>query len=137
MELDQAIRTFLQQRLIARVTTIGEDGYPHTVPVWFMLDGDDIVIATGAGTRKLRHIRANPKGSISIGGDPLDEHRTFQEAYLFQGDFVLEGEPGFDWITRIAYHYRDDHEAADRDIAAWGPHQLIRFKIRRVRKAME
>ena len=40
--LDDTIRAFLQKQLIARMSTIGADGYPHTVPVWFMLDGDDI-----------------------------------------------------------------------------------------------
>jgi len=38
---DEAGREFLHKPLLARMTTVGPDGYPHTVPVWFMLDGDD------------------------------------------------------------------------------------------------
>lgn len=132
MVLDDRLRAFLNQRHIARMTTIGPHGYPHTVPVWYMLDGDDIVVATGDRARKIQHIRANPKGAIVIGGDPLDENRTYQPCYLFQGKFALEGEPGFEWITRIARRYRDDHEQTDRDIQTWGPHQLVRFTIRTV-----
>jgi hypothetical protein len=135
--LDDSVHAFLQQRLIARMTTLGSDGYPHTVPVWYMLDGDDILIASGHTTRKIQNIRANPKGSLVIGGDPLDENRTYQACYLLQGDFSLEGEPGFDLITRIAYRYRDDHDQADRDIVEWGPHQPIRFRIKRVIRVME
>jgi hypothetical protein len=137
MVFDAAVRAFLQQRLIARMTTLGPDGYPHTVPVWYMLDGDDILIASGYTTRKVQNIRANSKGALVIGGGPLDENRTYQPCYLFQGDFSLEGEPGFDLITRIAYRYRDDHDQADRDIADWGPHQPIRFRIKRVIQVME
>ncbi len=70
--MDPDLRTFLQQRLITRMTTIAPDGYPHTVPVWYMLDGDDILLATGYHTRKVKHIRANPRGSLVFGGEPLD-----------------------------------------------------------------
>jgi len=137
MPMDDSIRSFLQERHIARATTVGPDGYPHTVPIWYMLDGDDIIICTGPESRKVRNIRANPKGAVVIGGDPKRDHRTFQEGYLFQGDFSLEGEPGFDWIRKITYRYRDDHDQAERDMAEWGPHQMIRFKIRKVMKVME
>ena len=138
MILDDTVRAFLQQRLVARMTTIGADDYPHTVPVWYLLDGDDILVACGYKTRRVKHIRANPKGSLVIGGDPVsDQHRAYHPGYLFQGDFFLEGEPGFEGITRIAYHYRDDHEQTVRDIAEWGPHQLVRFKVRKVFKVME
>jgi PPOX class probable F420-dependent enzyme len=137
MVLNDAVRAFLRQRLIARITTIGPDGYPHTVPIWYMLDGDDLVMCTGPESRKVKNIRANPRGAVCIGGDPQSDHRAYHVGYLFQGDFSIEGEPGCDWITRIAYRYRDDHEQADRDIVEWGPHQLIRFRIRKVIKVME
>ena len=136
MMVSDDIREFLEQRLIARMTTLRPDGYPHTVPVWYMLDGVDLLIATGEHARKLSHIRLHPRGAIVIGGDPLDENITYEPCYLFQGDYVLEGEPGFEGITRIARRYRDDHAQTERDIAAWGPHQMIRFKIRTVVKVM-
>ncbi len=44
MILTDDIRAFLQGRLLAHVTTINPDGYPHTVPIWYILDGDDIII---------------------------------------------------------------------------------------------
>lgn len=136
--LDNTIRTFLGQRLIARVTTINPDGYPHSVPIWYILDGEDIVIATGPETHKVRNIRANPKGAIVIGGEPKDDSFVgYQVGYLFQGDWSIEGEPGFEWIRRIAYRYVDDRAQADRDIAEWGAHQALRLSIRRVSQVME
>lgn len=137
MHLDDEIRTFLRQRLLARVTTIGLDGYPHTVPIWYMLDGDDIVIATAPESRKVKNIRANPKGAVTVGGDTDDDYTSYQVGYLFQGDWSVEGEPGFEWIRRIAYRYVDDREKAERDLAEWGPHQMLRFTIRKVSKVME
>lgn len=135
--MDEHIRAFLDQRLIARITTIAPNGYPHTVPIWYMLDGDDLLIATGPQSQKIKHIRANPKGAVAIGGEPQGDHRAFHTGYLFQGDFSIEGEPGFEGIRKIARRYRDDWEQADQDIADWGPHQMIRFKIKKVSKVME
>ena len=135
--LEDAVRDFLSQRLIARVTTIGPDGYPHTVPIWYMLDGDDIVIATGPESRKVKNFRANTKGAVTIGGDPINDHESYAVGYLFQGEWSLEDEPGFDWIRRIARRYWDDHDRAEREIAAWGPHQALRFTISKVVQVME
>src|SRR5258705_232539 len=36
----------------AKLATIRADGRPHVVPVWFVLDGDDIVFTTGTTTVK-------------------------------------------------------------------------------------
>lgn len=135
--LNDDIRALLERRLIARVTTIGPDGYPHTVPIWYILDGDNIVIATGPESRKVKNIHTNPKGAVAVGGDPLRNYRHYDVGYLFQGEWTLEGEPGFDWIRRIAYRYVDDRAAADRDIAEWGAHQALCFTIRTVTQVME
>jgi nitroimidazol reductase NimA-like FMN-containing flavoprotein (pyridoxamine 5'-phosphate oxidase superfamily) len=70
--ISDSIREFLQKPLIARMSTIDPTGYPHTVPVRFALGGDDIVIISVRGTRKVDHILANPKGAVTIGGDPDD-----------------------------------------------------------------
>jgi predicted pyridoxine 5'-phosphate oxidase superfamily flavin-nucleotide-binding protein len=137
MRLDDRLRTFLQQRQIARVTTMGSDGYPHTVPIWYILDGDDIVIATGPAARKVKNVRTNPKGAVTVGGDPANDHDSYGIGYLFQGEWSLEGEPGFEWIRKIALRYRDDPERVEREIAAWGPHQTLRFVIRQVVQVME
>jgi hypothetical protein len=135
--LDDATRALLQQRLIARMTTIGLDGYPHTVPVWYILDGDDIIVGTGPGSRKVKNIEANPKGSITVGGDPVNDHESYTTGYLLRGDWSLEGEPNMDWMRKIARHYWDDHERVERELAAWGETQALRFKIRSVTQVME
>lgn len=134
--LDDSIRTFLQQRLIARVTTIEPDGYPHTVPIWYILDGDDLVIATGSESRKVKNIQHNPKGAVTIGGDPVGDHVAYAVGYLFQGEWSLEGVPDFNWIRKIACRYWDDRDRVEREIAEWGPHQALRFRIAKAVKVM-
>jgi predicted pyridoxine 5'-phosphate oxidase superfamily flavin-nucleotide-binding protein len=137
MILTDEIRALLQGRLLAHVTTINPDGYPHTVPIWYILDGDTIVIATGPASRKVKNIRVNPKGAVVVGGNPVNDHQSYSVGYLFQGDWAVEGEPGLDWIRRIALRYRDDVARVEREIAAWGPHQALRFTILRLSQVME
>ncbi len=135
--LDDTIREFLKQPFVARITTIDPDGYPHTVPVWYLLDGDDIVISSVGSARKIRNIRVNPKGAVTVGGDPKDDlGEAYHPGYLFQGDFTVEHDTGSEWIRRITYTYRADKEKADKDIADWGPLEVIRLKIRNVIKVM-
>lgn len=64
-----AMRAFLAKPLIARLSTIDPNGYPHTVPIWFKMDGDDVLFITDRDTRKAQNAMANPKGSVSIGGE--------------------------------------------------------------------
>ena len=78
------IRPFLDQPLLAYLSTIDAAGYPHTVPVWFGVDGDDLIFPTGADRARLKHIRANPKGAVAIGGNPSEG-----EGYLIKGDLRI------------------------------------------------
>jgi len=43
------------------LATLRADGRPHAVPVWFVLDGDDIVITIGETTVKGRNIARDPR----------------------------------------------------------------------------
>ena len=61
-----AIRELLRSPLIARLSVVDPDGYPHTVPLWFDLDGDDVVIISHRKTRKVDCIRANPRRHPSV-----------------------------------------------------------------------
>ena len=118
------MREFLQKPLIARMSTIDPDGYPHTVPVWFALDGDDIVIISARDTRKVGHLLANPKGAVAIGGDPADS-----AGYLIKGKFVIEADPDDAWVRQLTYRY-EAPEQAEKDIAAWAELDIIVLRLK-------
>ena len=48
------------------LTSIGADGYPHSVPLGYFRLDDDIVMGVRTGTRKLENIRNNPKVSLLL-----------------------------------------------------------------------
>jgi general stress protein 26 len=105
-----AIRTFLEQPRLAYLSTIDVVGYPHTVPVWFALDGDDLIFSTNKQRARLKHIQANTKGAVAIGGAVGDG-----EGYLLQGELRIE-EDNQALRHQIIYRYMSG-EAAERFIA--------------------
>jgi nitroimidazol reductase NimA-like FMN-containing flavoprotein (pyridoxamine 5'-phosphate oxidase superfamily) len=48
------------------LTTIGPDGYPHSVPLGYFRHGDAVFSGVRDGTTKVRNIEANPKVSLLV-----------------------------------------------------------------------
>lgn len=48
------------------LATVRQDGSPHVVPIWFMLDGEDLVFNTGATSVKAGNMRRDSRVSISV-----------------------------------------------------------------------
>jgi hypothetical protein len=42
------------------------DGTPHVAPVWFVLDGEEVVFTTCADSAKGRNLRRAPRGALVI-----------------------------------------------------------------------
>jgi PPOX class probable F420-dependent enzyme len=54
---------------IGWLTTVTPKGRPAPRPVWFVLDGEDVVVFSRPGTAKLRHIEANSEVSFHLNSD--------------------------------------------------------------------
>lgn len=128
----EEVREFLQRPLVARMSVIDADGYPHTVPVSFVLDDDDLIITTVRDTRKVAYIRANPKGAITIGGDHGDG-----AGYLLKGEYSIEEDPGLGWLKQTAYHYHDSQQA-EKSLGVFSKKDMIvlRLRVRQVIKVI-
>ena len=48
------------------LSTIGPDGFPHSVPLGYFREGDTIYCGVRDGTTKVRNIDANPKVSLLV-----------------------------------------------------------------------
>lgn len=51
---------------IGWLTTVTPKGRPAPRPVWFVLEGDDIIVFSQPGTAKLQHLEANPEVSFHL-----------------------------------------------------------------------
>jgi hypothetical protein len=61
------LREFLSYgQRTGKVATTRADGRPHLAPIWFVLDGEDLVFMTGAGTVKGRSLARDPRLSLVV-----------------------------------------------------------------------
>ena len=63
----EEIRAFLSHGTrTAKVATIGPRGQPHVMPVWFVLDGEELVFTTGGDSVKARNLRRDPRAAVVV-----------------------------------------------------------------------
>lgn len=67
-EFGQRVRR-LKDDTIGWLTTIDASGTPQPRPIWFLWDGETMLIYSQDGQPKLRHLAANPKVSVNLNSD--------------------------------------------------------------------
>ncbi len=55
---------FLRQAKTVVLSTIDQRGYPHSVAMWYVMDGDRCLMTTYAKSQKAMNIRRNPKVAL-------------------------------------------------------------------------
>jgi hypothetical protein len=85
-----------------RLATASLSGKPHVAPVWFIVDGEDLVFTTGEKTVKGRNLRANPRAAMTV------DVSEFPYAFVVvRGSVRIEqgAEDLLAWTMRIAERY--------------------------------
>lgn len=113
-----------------RLATASPSGTPHVVPVWFVLDGDDLVFTTGRDSVKGRHLRANPRAALTVDVEEFPYHFV-----AVRGPVTFH--EGLDelaaWATRIAARYVPAGRAEEYGRRNAVPsEQLCRLRMARV-----
>jgi PPOX class probable F420-dependent enzyme len=65
----QRVERRLASDIVGWLVTVGPDGGPVPVPVWFLRVGDDLLVYSKPGTAKLRSIAARPLVAFHLDGD--------------------------------------------------------------------
>lgn len=64
---DAEWRAFVQEGTrTGKLATVRKDGRPHVVPIWFVLDGDDVVFTTGARSVKAHALRRDRRACLCV-----------------------------------------------------------------------
>jgi len=66
MQLSEAQRAFLEEVHFAVVATIGADGLPHQTVMWYMVDGDELLLNTPFDSLKHRHLKRDNRLSVCV-----------------------------------------------------------------------
>jgi PPOX class probable F420-dependent enzyme len=93
-----------------KLATVTRDGSPTVVPVWFVLDGDDLVFNTGEDSAKARHLERDPRAALIV------DQVEFPYGYvLVRGPVTCDpAAPDLQaWATRIAARYVPEDRAGE------------------------
>jgi PPOX class probable F420-dependent enzyme len=103
------IRAFLLKGTrTAALATVRPDGRPHVAPVWFTLDGDDLLFNTGENTVKGANLQRDGRVALMVD----DEEPPFAFVSI-EGDVSLSDDLDTMryWATRIAARYMGEDQA--------------------------
>jgi len=103
------MRSFLLDRArTAKLATVRADGRPHVAPIWFDLDGDDLIFTTWHESVKAANLRRDPRVCLLID----DEAPPFAFVQIEGVAEIAEAAPDLrDWATRIAGRYMGADQA--------------------------
>ncbi|MFF5310761.1 PPOX class F420-dependent oxidoreductase [Streptomyces massasporeus] len=114
----------------AKLSTVRADGGPHVAPIWFLLDGDEVVFNTGKKTVKGRNIVRDGRIALCVDDD--------RQPYSF---VVLQGHARVSedldevrhWATRIGARYMGEERAEEFGARNGVPGELlVRVTVDRV-----
>lgn len=113
--------SFLSQgTLTAKVSTVNKDGTCHTVPIWFVLDGEeeeeeaegqDIIFTTSSESVKAKHIRRDNRVTLCV-----DDQKPMYSFVTVYGNATItqysdNPDEQLKWSTKIAERYMGKENA--------------------------
>jgi PPOX class probable F420-dependent enzyme len=93
-----------------KLATVRADGSPHVVPIWFVLDGEDLVFTTAADTVKGKALRRDGRAAVCV------DMELPPFAYVMVAGEVEISEDLDEmllWATRIAARYEGSERAEE------------------------
>jgi len=108
MTSDETRAFLLEGTRTAALATVRPDGRPHVAPVWFTLDGDDLLFNTGENTVKGANLQRDGRVALMVD----DEEPPFAFVSI-EGDVSLSDDLDTMryWATRIAARYMGEDQA--------------------------
>jgi len=102
------METFLQQPLVAALTTVRLDGSLHSAPVWFEYEDGRFYFWTDSDSVKARNLRANPEAAVCIAThrEPYQYVSATGHAELVEGEIL-------DRCLSISWRYFTEEQAAE------------------------
>ncbi|HKF80733.1 MAG TPA: pyridoxamine 5'-phosphate oxidase family protein [Thermoleophilaceae bacterium] len=102
---DDEVAAFLVEQMVMQCATIGPQGLPHMVALWYVPDGIELRGWTYAKSQKAKNLERAPRATLGI-ADGVQYHEL--RGVMLECDVELEREPervaeyGFALVDRYA-----------------------------------
>lgn len=122
--LSEKARAFLNEQRFAVLATLNADGSAQQTTMWYLLEGDTIVMNTKAGRLKDRNIRRDPRISICV-----------EDGYRFitisgTAEIIDNAEIAQHDIYRLALRYHGEEKAAQQMADQFSKEQRVTLHLK-------
>ena len=93
---------------VAVLGTIGSSGRPQLSGIWFLAEDDTVKLSLNTARQKLKNLRANPKCSLIIFGDP--PYRYIE----LRGDAEITPDDDYSFADKLGAKYGADLRSRDQ-----------------------
>jgi len=110
MTRDEALAFIAEGTRTGHLATVRADGRPHVAPIWFVVDGEDIVFNTGSDSVKGKNLAREGRAAISV-----DDGTPPYSFVAANGRVTISEDPGdlLEFATRIGGRYMGSERAKE------------------------
>jgi PPOX class probable F420-dependent enzyme len=107
----------LDSERVVVVTSIGPRGWPHSMPLWFVIRDGEIWVWTYAKSQKVMNLERDPRATLLFEtGHEYTELRGIQiEA---RAELIRDPEQVFEFAKELTVRYAEGIESVEGDAAA-------------------
>ncbi|SEC22925.1 hypothetical protein SAMN04490357_1498 [Streptomyces misionensis] len=120
---DEEWRAFVSEGTrTGKLSTVRADGSPHVAPVWFLLDGNEVVFLTGRDTVKGRNLARDGRIALCV-----DDDRPPFHFVTLSGRARLSEDPAElrRWAAKVAARYMGEDRAEEFGARNGVPGELL------------
>ena len=119
----------LRTEQILWLTTVRADGQPQASPVWFVWDGETLLIFSQPDAQKLRNLAANPRVAVHVDTDEAGE-----DVVTIDGTAAVDPDvPSSDQLEEYQVKYREGIQAIGTTPAELARDYSVAIRIRPTR----
>ena len=135
---DAEVAAFLEEERTVICATIGRDGFPHLMPLWYVIRDEEVWSWTFAKSQKVRNLERDPRATLEV--EAGEEYQELRGVMLKCDVTVHRGtedvaELGTELFTRYRTGGGDQPDALDEDVRrmvlAQAPKRVaLQFRVR-------
>jgi PPOX class probable F420-dependent enzyme len=101
----QEVRSFLEGGRTLVLCSVGHDGIPHPMPMWYALEEDGaVVMTTFAKSQKVRNLERDPRVALLV--EDGESYGELRGVVLYgRAELVRETERVLDTLARVSRRY--------------------------------
>ncbi|MBN8868943.1 MAG: pyridoxamine 5'-phosphate oxidase family protein [Solirubrobacterales bacterium] len=105
---EEEILTFLDEEKVAIVTSFGPRGWPHSMPLWYVVEAGRIRTWTFRKSQKVKNLERDPRATVLVeaGYDRYEQLR----GVMYEAETVIHDDPEtvLDYAAKVSARYSPD-----------------------------